>query len=342
MTQKQMKSVLALVTGAALTSVAHGEDGWGRFSLSYRSSFNISAEFSGVGGFSASGNPGGPGSIAGAAGTVVRQYDDGFIGIDISGNAGNLTWYWGYNEGSQVVGDMVRMNSFSSPGIKSGEVDDGPQHGMELGYQIPVTRVENWKIGIESAFGWTDIGITDSRAMAGTIITSTHGFALNGVIPPVAPYAGTVGGPGAMISDVAVDLGSTLGTAVVTGTRTIDAALYSIRLGPYFEWELAEHASLQLSGGLSLGWMDSTFSYYETIVTGGVNRTAAGRGGKSDWLIGAYARGQVNVNVSEGIWLFGGVEFNHLGDFEQTVMGRKATVDFGAVVAVSGGLSISF
>ena len=36
---------------------------------------------------------------------VNHDYDDGYVRVDVSTNAGGLTWYWGYDNSSQVPGD---------------------------------------------------------------------------------------------------------------------------------------------------------------------------------------------------------------------------------------------
>jgi len=40
-----------------------------------------------------------PGPATG--GGIDRCYDDGFVRVDVSGNAGGYTWYWGYQNSSQ-------------------------------------------------------------------------------------------------------------------------------------------------------------------------------------------------------------------------------------------------
>jgi hypothetical protein len=39
--------------------------------------------------------------------TGVTCYDDGFVFVDSSGNAGGFTWFWGYQNASQIQGDFL-------------------------------------------------------------------------------------------------------------------------------------------------------------------------------------------------------------------------------------------
>src|SRR5262245_42817141 len=135
----KLATALVILSAGAVTGRAEETNAWRRVGLSYRVGFNISASFSGLGGFVAAGDPGAPGRITAAPGTVVRTYDDGFIGIDISGNANQHTTYWGYNDSaSQVVGGSIEMHSVSSPTVSSGDVDGDPQHGFEISYFHPL------------------------------------------------------------------------------------------------------------------------------------------------------------------------------------------------------------
>src|SRR5580692_989632 len=87
-----------------------------RFGLSYRAGFNITADFRNLGGFPASSSPG-----PATGGGIDRIYDDGYVRVDSSGNAGGQTWFWGYKNASQIPGnDTVVMHStLSEPDASS-------------------------------------------------------------------------------------------------------------------------------------------------------------------------------------------------------------------------------
>ena len=341
--------LVALLLTSALSVVAEEFGEWGRLNLGYRAGLNISANFSGLGGFAPTGNPGPLGRIDAPPGTIVRRYDDGFIGIDVSGNAGNMTTYWGYNNPSQVSGNNLLMHSSSSSAItSSGNMDGDPQHGFELSYAAPLGGGEKWRWGIEVAFNWTDINIIDSRPLSGNVSILTHAFSRNGVPPdqaPPPPYTGPFDGPGQFLSDVATAApGSTINGGVsIIGTRKIEASLYGFRLGPRAEFALCKRCSLELGGGLSFGVIDSEFSFNESVTISGLG-TQRHRGfdQSNDLLYGGYVRGQVNVQLWKKLSWFGGVEFNDMGTFEQTAAGKNAQLDLSAAVYLSSGLGFTF
>ena len=53
-------------------------------------------------------------SSAGAiAGSIDRNYDDGFVKIDATDSFGEVTWNWAYEDSLQVDGDSIRFTDSS-------------------------------------------------------------------------------------------------------------------------------------------------------------------------------------------------------------------------------------
>ena len=98
-----------------------------RFTFSARFGLNISAKFKGIGGnLNPSKNPG--------------QYDDGYVHTDVSGNAGGQTWYWGYDNSSQInAGNNTvsfdRTTATANGNSSTGNEDSGVTTGFELAYR---------------------------------------------------------------------------------------------------------------------------------------------------------------------------------------------------------------
>jgi hypothetical protein len=321
----------------------------GRIGLSYRAAFNISADFSGLGGYASPNLPGAPGRIPGAPGEVVRSYDDGFIGIDESGNANGHTTYWGYDSDEQVSGDNVLMHNSSSPGTaRSNDVEDEPLNGLELSCQQPLGGGHGWRWGFEGALNWMNLDFNDRRSLSGDIVTTTHSFALDGVLPPVAPpaYVGPVEGPGApQLNDTAASAGTSTqpGAATITGSRSLEGNLYGLRFGPFLEYEITPQVSVDLAAGFVMGLIDSEFSHSDTTSLGELgSQTMSADSNETEWLYGAYLRGQINVNVYENLSAFGGVELNSLGTFDQRAGNAKAELDLKGAVILILGLGVEF
>lgn len=338
-------STAAIVSGAILSCYAQGNgstDSTDRVSLSYRAGFNINAKFTGLGGFPAQTDPG-PASGAG----LNRRYDDGYNLLDSAGNAGGLTWNWGYSGASgQLPGnDTLVMHSSSSAATAASKDRDGdPQHGFELAINHRLGTAENASWGVEFAFNFTDITVKDSQKLSAPVQQIQDAYSLGGIVPPLAPYSGSFGGPGGMISDSPNRTTATIPDgASITGHRDIDANLFGWRLGPYVDVPLGRSFFLTLSGGLSVAYITSDFNFNNTVSISGLGSVNhAGSTSDSDWLVGAFLGGTLSWKVTEAFSVFGGAQYQYAGDFAQSVSGATAHLDLSATIFVSAGLSYSF
>jgi len=160
-----------------------------------RAMFNVKAEFS----HGTLSNPGpGPG-VNGANHT----YDNGYVLVDDSGNAGDVTWNWGFHDTPgqppSVVGSTLQLRSVASPaaGTTHSEVDAYP--GFEIGYSCVLTLSNTdskFIFGLEGAFNMTWLDIKHSDSVSGQTLTTTDTYDLSGLpIIPSSPYAGSAPTP---------------------------------------------------------------------------------------------------------------------------------------------------
>src|SRR6187551_3113341 len=90
---------LVVASLALLTpSLRAQEDNENRFSFSGRFGFNMSAKFKGV-----ALTPSGVGGTRTTPDGTAYNYDNGYVLTDISGNAGDQTWNWGYDDSSKQI-----------------------------------------------------------------------------------------------------------------------------------------------------------------------------------------------------------------------------------------------
>jgi hypothetical protein len=127
----------------------------------------------------------------------------------------------------------------------------------------------------------------------------------------------------------------------VTGTRDFDADVFGLRVGPYLEFPLSQQWLLSLSGGLALALVNSDFSFTETIALPNHPPVSAASS-HNDLLIGGFVAGNVSYRVSKDWAIFGGVQFQHVGEYSHTLNGRTAVLDLTATVFVVVGASFSF
>ena len=295
-----------------------------RFGLNYRAGFNIKASFKSLGGAT----PSDPGP---ATRGVDHNYDNGYNRVDSSGNAGGMTWNWGYANDSQIVGDTIVFNSSRSGDI-SKDVDSDPNHGVEVTYnrQLGVWGRSRW--GLEAALNYTAINIRDLNTRSdGPSIVDT--YALGGITPPLAPYAGTFAGPGALISDLPNRL-------PVSVRSKLDADLYGLRLGPYLEFPIHHRLAGSFSGGLALLSVNSSFSFQESAP--GLGILGSGSGSHSKILAGGYAGANLIYAVNRSIDITAGVQYQNVGSYSHREANKQADLDLGKSIFVTVGMGFSF
>ena len=324
------------LTLAATPFAMHGadsSDSLNRWSLGPRIGLNFKADFRNSASFF---NPVNPGPAAGGA---DHTYDDGYVLVDSSGNAGGLTWNWGYQNASQVAGDSMQFHAIQ-PGGSSSTTGD-PQYGVELVYQrvlgnLPAALPGSW--GLEIGFSYTDLDLRSNTR--GTASVTTDTFPLNGVLPPGAGYNGTFAGPGALLGDTPV---RTLGSATLTSRQKLSGQMFGIRLGPFAEWHFTPKLSLAASVGLTLAPTMVDYDFSETTsLAGGGTYAASGHSSKTSLLYGPYVGAMLRYDFHKSWGVFVGAQFQSLTALKQSAGSRTARLDPGATVNVTAGFTWRF
>ena len=312
----------AILVSAPLAVAAQGtsDSEWNHFGLDFRLGLNIKANFRNIGASTAAPTPL-------SAGGVDHTYSDGFVRVDSSGDHGGLTWNWGYQNASQVPGnDTLLMHTAGTTGATSR--NDDPRLGFEATYARDLGHLAWGRWGVKLGFGYTDLTINDNQALNGNVNLVTDTYALGGITPPQAPYAGSFSGPGPVIGDTPTRSTTTLiGGALITGSRQIDASLYDFRLGPYLEVPLVGQLSGQVGGGLAVGVVNSTFTFSDTTTSAAGAVQAMGSNQRDKALVGFYAEAGLAYQVMPAASVFGGAQFQYLGDFNQNAAGEGAQLD---------------
>jgi hypothetical protein len=272
-----------------------------------------------------------------STGFADRSYNDGFVFRDINTtNPGaflpGTTAFWGYTNAGQVTGGNLvftgtgTSSMFSqsitasgstswsdregavSPSVEiAGLVDVG--HGWHLGASLGFNTFRTAMSATVSNFG----AVQQWQSFANTAVDT---YALQGVVPPAAPYAGVFNpsGPAPVIDNVPTSrvLTSTLTgsqTAVFSNTiqESLELDFYAISLGPVADFERGRWA---LGGSLGfamnlVNWRARTTEDL-TGVSGGVT-TPAGRWESEnsgvEVLGGLYLQWQVSYALTERVRL---------------------------------------
>jgi len=310
-----------------------------RFSLNTHLGFNLKADFKGLGGFPAQTNPGPD------AGGANHEYDDGFNRVDAGANSGGKTWYWGYQSGSQLRDDAVAMSSSSAPGTAELDgVRDDPQYGVELTYARELGSNSSYWWGVVAGVSWVNLTFRENATFNSDVQRLTDTYSLGGIVAPTAPYAGTFNGPGPLIADDPVRRIDTLpGAAVTTGQYSLEANLYTLRLGLVYESPFNDWLALQFGGGGVGGILDSEFRFSEQVSLAGVGNLNRGGSSSETGLVGgAYGEVGFIFYLGERWTATASVQYQYLSDFSQKADGKKATVGFKDTLYLCVGVGTRF
>lgn len=357
-------SLLSLFCCATTTEVLHAADKFktpadsnGKFFMGGSVGLNISANFSGFGGFPRQTSPGpnaGPGN---------RFYDDGFNLIENAGVPDTLTFRWDYSNASQVdlANNRIKFHSYTTtPTLSEKNVDDGVHPGVELGYMRRFGMIgEKISWGLMGSFNYLKVDIRSRTSLVGNANVITDTFDTAGNITSdangnAAPAPGlNVFNSGTRIQNVPLSRTFTTlpGGLVASGVREIDADIFSLKLGPYLEFPLSEKFSLSLSGGFVLGGISSKFSYQEanniaaigTPISGvSTSQSFTGSDSASKFLPGGFVSLQGNYAFNDRWNIFAGGQFQYLDSLSQSVNGRSVKLNLGQAFLLQLGVGYSF
>ena len=122
--------------------------------------------------------PTNPGPAAGGA--VDRDYLNGYVKVDSSGNRDNLTWNFGYNSPGQIhrASDQIEFDSLSGNlNVDSHDSAKSLPIGVELGYQRNLGKIGKLAWGLYGSVSWSDIEVKDDAVLAdrkSTRLNSSH------------------------------------------------------------------------------------------------------------------------------------------------------------------------
>jgi hypothetical protein len=325
-------------------------DSTNRITGSIRFGLNITGKFLNPGGGFNARNPAGNGRRT-ARGDAYN-YDDGYVLKDSSGNAGGQTWYWGYDNSSQVnasQANSIDLHRVTAPGLPGENSADTPSVGAEVSYDYQLGVKADWdqlRYGVEVAVNYMPFSFDINGSYNTSIATRTDTYAYTpGTTPPGAPYQGGYGGPGFLLGSSPINSTTTL----VPGANLrvddhFDADLWGFRLGPYIEDPLTEKFSLHASGGLAVGIVDANANWKETLTLpgGGGGTTTAGGGSDTAVKWGYYIGVDAVYQLSDHWGVDAGVQFQDLGTYSHDFGGRTAQLDLSQSVYVQLGVSYSF
>jgi hypothetical protein len=278
-----------------------------------------------------------------------HNYDDGFVRVDSTGNAGGTTWNWGNSNANQYdsAGGGTMPFSISNSlanGKASDEDDSAPGFEVFAYYDMGELPALNFgagpaRWGMKATFHYANIGIDNSGALGSGINTYTDSFDLDGVVPPQAPYTGSFNGPGPGLSDSPTRSDATYSNgATVTGNRDLDVNLFGLSVGPYLELPLTQRLTVNLEGGVGLAIVDGEYDFNSrTTIPGTGTQTNRGRASETRVIPGVSAGLTALYRVTDVWSAYAGARYQYYSQFEIDAGDSEAELDFGNAFILSLG-----
>jgi len=281
-----------------------------------------------------------------------RYYNDGYVRQDASTPIDGSTWFWGYENASQVQGANLVYHATGFQSIRNDAITTKPgmrdsKNLQEYGFEVRADVLSPWRLGPFRIGGMIGIGaVSENQSLAFSNHNTTQTrddyrldyadrYNLGGVVPPAAPYHGTIGGPGPVIPNVPALRTVTpvllfTDTAVLTNKVRADFRddSFALTLAPSLNYSRGPW-NFVLAGGLILELHNYSTRQYEQLnvasaqITGPHARWAEGSSGTkfrpglflqtgvqydvgNNWHIGGWARGEIadDFSVSAGPSLF--------------------------------------
>jgi hypothetical protein len=294
------------------------------------------------------GRSGAPSAVGDAAAFADRTYDDGFVNTDPGTALDGDTWFWGYQNASQVQGDNLVYHA--GAGVEtafSRSTTMAPAADIEEdeGSICPMLQAEYFCYAGDEIRCGMQLGVLPGSASAAGDATTFRDiqrwtpyelgindrFNLMGVAPPPAPYEGTFLGPGPLISNMPAERSlakrkSGAGTYEAWNAvhDSVDTDFITLSLGVVGEGRVGL-VVIAVSGGATVNWTDTEARHSETLwgsLNGGAPqalREWSAKEDESDIRMGAYAQGSIGVLVTGRIGVHAFARYDWTDDLSGSV-----------------------
>lgn len=221
--------------------------------------------------------------------------------------------------------------------------------GIELVAAYEMGRTEKRRWGFKGGLGYTVSETKDRQSLLATESRRTDSFDGSAIVIPPPDTATVSRLPNAPAASVTALFA---GGATVSGLRELSASLFDFRFGPYVTFDIGKRVSLTLEGGALATVISSDFKVNESATVAGRNPVLAPgvaavqsfQGNSSDTGVvgGGYLGLDCRVKLNERWDLLGGVQYQYLQDFKQSLGSRQATLRLDQTVFATLGLSYKF
>ena len=339
--------------GADLEFESSERSRW-QFGLNGILGFGVEANFSGLGQFNS------PFSQQSLSFGGDRFFDDGFVGVDATGNAAGFTTFFGFDNASQldsIVGELSLSTTNSvgngsvleQSGITHGGIEFFGRYSLEEFSDLQLVDQQPVQWGLGFGFNYQRVSVSNSSLVRSDASVSTDVFDSGPVVVGVTPFAGPFtpapGFPAISASPISQSNTFIPGGAFVSGNREIDSNIFGFNVGPWFSIPLSQKFNLVTDMGLSLAIAHTRYEVTSTTsIPGSGLASQAFREEETEvsLLVGAYASLSLEYEINDAWAVQTGVRYQFLSSVDIEADVSSAELDFGGAFAVTGGLSYRF
>ena len=311
-----------------------------RVGAGYAQLLGLKTEFNGLGIFR------NPHPVQPLGNGIERDYDNGYVHLDSSGNLGGLTWNWSYADNAQynpAGSGSIDYSITNSLANARTEEDGGAKPGFELftyydmgaaGFHGLGNRPATW--GFRAGLQYSRINVSNQNLLTTGLTTTTDSYDLGGTIAPLAPFVGNPSGPGPLLSDNPTRSTLVGGTGLVTGSRELDVDLTLLNLGSYLDIPLTEKLDVLLEAGVSLGLASGSYDFHSaTALTGLGTQTSHGSATSTDFLPGLYLGLGATYQLTKDWSILGSGRYQYLQSYDLGTNGSQASLSFDSAFVLS-------
>lgn len=318
-----------------------------RVGAGYAPLLGLKTEFSGLGTFHSAFAP------QPLGGGQNYNYDNGFVHVDSSGNAGGQTWNWSYANASQVQAagagslDYSLTNSLANGrATENNTADAGVEcfTYLDMGtVGIAALRQRGATWGFRGGLHYARVNAANSELIASGSSTLTDNFNLGGTIAPLAPYTGSFNGPGPLINDAPTSSVGTGSPALVAGSRELNVHLTTLNFGSYLAIPVTRDFDVLLEAGLSAAVAAGTYDFQSaTSIAGLGTQTSSGHDSNTRVLPGAYLGLNGIYQINNAWAVQAAARYQYLNEYKLGANGSSAALSFNSAFVLSLGVVYSF
>ncbi len=294
---------------------------------------------------------------------LLLEFDDGFIKLSQADSA--ITSAYSFLERNATLNDDGDVESFTLSRFRteslgtSLEKDIDMAPGWELGANYDIWKLTNRiTTGFTAAVGFSAIRAEHRDTIQARLIRERAIVDLSEPLPGIIGNNGdfTQGsGPQLNINDIRFE-GQTgvfqmiNGELVevltdVRGVYEIEAAMGTVRLGPYLDIQLTDRLFLYVGFGFTGAYLSSDFTVSQSfsVPTTGRDRLVSETVSDGQWLIGGYAEINLLYKINEQTSIYAGAQSHFLSDFDtQTNNDTFAEIDISKPTYLQMGFELDF